>query len=298
MSCAFPFPRVACLLLCATLCAGAEEPVRFDAPGLENAFRVTDRILSGSQPAGDAAFAGLARLGVKTIVSVDGARPDVEAARKHGLRTIHLPFGYDGIPAARIPQLIGAASVAEGRVYVHCHHGKHRGPAAVGVMCEGTAGWTPERAEAWLRQAGTGEEYAGLFRNVREFKPVPPSTDELPEVAETPALVDAMVAMDERFDLLKAIQEAGWKTPPGHADLSPAHEATLLWEQLRELARTGDTARRSEDYRARLTASEKAAEALRATLRSAAPDRPALDAAFKKAGQSCAACHKEYRNTR
>ena len=293
MSYALPFPRVVWLLLCATLCAGAEEPVRFDAPGLENAFRVTDRILSGSQPEGDAAFAGLARLGVKTIVSVDGAKPDVAAARKHGLRYIHLPIGYDGIPAERIPQLVRAASVPEGRIYVHCHHGKHRGPAAAGVMCEATAGWTPARAEAWLRQAGTAEDYAGLFRSVREFQPVPPSAGELPEVAETPALVDAMVAIDERFDLLKAIQKAGWKTSP---DKSPAHEATLLWEQLRELARTEDTARRPGDYRAQLAASEKAAEALRAALRSAAPDRPALDAAFKKAGQSCTACHKAHRN--
>ena len=88
----------------------AADPVPLELPGIHNAFRVTDRILSGSQPEGDAAFAELARLGVKTIVSVDGAKPDVASARKNGMRYIHLPFGYDGIPAERIAQLTRAAT--------------------------------------------------------------------------------------------------------------------------------------------------------------------------------------------
>jgi hypothetical protein len=33
--------------------------------GVHNAFRVTEKIYSGSQPEGDAAFAALAKLGVK-----------------------------------------------------------------------------------------------------------------------------------------------------------------------------------------------------------------------------------------
>lgn len=265
----------------------------FTAPGLHNAFRVTDRFLSGSQPVGDAAFAELARLGVKTIVSVDGAKPDVAAARKHGLRYVHLPIGYDGVPAERVAQLTRAAALPDGRIFVHCHHGKHRGPAAVAVMCGATAGWSPARAEAWLRQAGTAEEYAGLYRAAREFRPASAAAlarlGELPEVAETPAVVDAMVALDECFDLLKAAQKAGWKA-------APADAATLLWEQFRELARNDDTARRPADYRTHLADAERAAELLRRHLRATPPDPAALDAAFKTAGQSCAACHKAFRN--
>lgn len=263
------------------------------APALEHAFRVTDRFLSGSQPEGDAAFAELARLGVKIIVSVDGAKPDVTAARKHGLRYIHLPIGYDGVPTERLAEFARAAALPDGQIYVHCHHGKHRGPAAVAVMCQTSAGWSPARAEAWLRQAGTADEYAGLYRSVREFQPPSAAAlarvGELPEVAKTPALVDAMVALDDHFDLLQAAQKAGWKT-------APADAATLLWEQLRELARTDDTARRPADYRTHLADSERAAETLRRHLRATPPDPAALDAAFKTASQSCAACHKAFRN--
>ena len=47
---------------------------------LQNAHRVTEKILSGAQPEGEAAFAALRDLGVQTIISVDGAVPNVEMA--------------------------------------------------------------------------------------------------------------------------------------------------------------------------------------------------------------------------
>src|SRR5947209_839442 len=66
-----------------------------EAPGLHNVFRLTDKLYSGSSPDGDEGFASLQRLGVKTVISVDGARPDVERAHQFGMRYIHLPIGYD-----------------------------------------------------------------------------------------------------------------------------------------------------------------------------------------------------------
>src|SRR5690349_16800920 len=76
-----------------------------EIPGVHNAFRATQRIYSGSQPEGDEAFAAIAKLGVKTILSVDGSKPDAATARKHGLRYVHLPIGYDGVPTNRIAEL-------------------------------------------------------------------------------------------------------------------------------------------------------------------------------------------------
>jgi cytochrome c556 len=135
---------------------------------------------------------------------------------------------------------------------------------------------------------------------VREFHA--PSPEEiarigaLPETAKTPALVNAMVAIDERFDALKSAQTAGWKTPEAEADTAPAHQATLLWEQLRELTRTEETAKRPDDFRKLLTDSEHAAAALRDTLRTSPGDTAKLDPALKQTTQSCTACHKAYRN--
>lgn len=270
-----------------------------EIPGVHNAFRAAPKIYSGSQPEGDAAFAALVQLGVKTIVSVDGSKPDVEAARKHGLRYIHLPYGYDGIPTNRVVELSKLASEDLGPFFVHCHHGMHRGPAAVAVMCEATENWTTNQAMAWLVEAGTSPDYPGLYRAAGAYHK--PTAAELaavknfPEITPPSTLVDAMVKVDEHFSNLKLTQKAGWKTPPGHADLTPAHEATQLWEQFKEIARTADTATRPEDYRNKLGEAEKAAAALRQSFKESATPA-SLDAAFKQTSATCAACHRKYRN--
>ena len=268
--------------------------------GVHNAFRATAKIYSGSQPEGDEAFAAIAKLGVKTIVSVDGSLPDVDAARKHGLRYVHLPYGYDGIPTNRVVELSKLANEDVGPFFVHCHHGLHRGPAAVAVMCEATAGWTTNQAIAWLKQAGTAADYAGLYRSAMEFRPPEAAAlariIDLPEVAKTSSLVEAMVAIDEEFDRLKAAQKAGWSKIPNQPDLTPAHTATILWEHFRELARTDDTAKRPEDYRARLAAAESSAEQFRTLLRDLKSGAAARDAGLQSVGKSCMACHKQYRN--
>jgi protein tyrosine phosphatase (PTP) superfamily phosphohydrolase (DUF442 family) len=267
--------------------------------GVHNAFRVTDGFYSGSQPEGDAAFQALKTLGIKTIVSVDGSKPDVEAARKYGLKYVHLPFGYDGVPTNRVAELAKVTKELSGPYFVHCHHGKHRGPAAVAVMCEASQGWPPDEAVAFLRQAGTADDYPGLYRAAREFKSPTPAqlaaVGQLPEISQTPSLVDAMVTIDEHFDRLKLSQAAGWKTPPGHADVSPTHEATMLWEQFKEIARTPDAAKRADDFRAKLTDAEKSMDDLRNLLKKS-KDAAALDVAFKKTSQSCTACHTKFRN--
>jgi protein tyrosine phosphatase (PTP) superfamily phosphohydrolase (DUF442 family) len=267
--------------------------------GVHNAFRATPKLYSGSQPEGDATFAALAQRGIKTIISVDGGKPDVAAARKHGLRYIHLPYGYDGIPTNRVAELAAVMHREPGPFYVHCHHGKHRGPAAIAVMALAAESWTTNQAVAWLREAGTADDYPGLYRAAREFcRPEPEAlkaVGELPEVAQASSLVEAMVAIDAHLEHLKLAQKAGWKTPPGHADISPPHEATLLWEQYREIARLADTAARPADYRQKLAEAEQLSDTLRQELKAGAASG-ILDATFKRVSQNCVACHKQHRN--
>jgi hypothetical protein len=166
-------------------------------------------------------------------------------------------------------------------------------------MCLASEGWTTNQAVGWLREAGTSADYPGLYRAAQEFKPLTraqlAAVKELPEVNRTSSLVDAMVAIDSHFDHLKLAQKAGWKTPPGHADISPAHEATMLWEQFKEMARNDDTAKRPADFRTKLTQAEQAADSLRKLLREPS-DPTTIDPVFKKASQNCTDCHKQYRN--
>jgi protein tyrosine phosphatase (PTP) superfamily phosphohydrolase (DUF442 family) len=267
---------------------------------LQHLFRASTNVFSGSAPDGDAAFDEIAALGVKTLISVDGVRPDVAAAHRRGLRYIHLPVGYDGIATNRVVELVNAARFASGPLYVHCHHGQHRGPAAVAVICEATANWTTNQAVAWLKAAGTSTDYPGLYRSAMEFRraelPVWDGITDLPEVARTSSLVEAMVEIDAGYERLKAAQKAGWKILAQSPVLDPAETSTILLEHLRELARSDDTIQRPDDYRTRLAAAEKSAGHLRATLRDAQSSPNARDTAFRSLSANCVVCHKRYRD--
>src|ERR1044072_3259574 len=88
----------------------------------------------------------------------------------HGMRYVHLPHGYDGIPTTTQLQLIKAVETVEGPVYIHCHHGQHRGPVAAAIVCMAEKNWSAAEAETWLRTVGTGTNYQGLYATVRDFR--------------------------------------------------------------------------------------------------------------------------------
>src|SRR4051794_30893959 len=70
----------------ATTAKSPPAPERLPARGVENLYRLSPRLFSGGQPDGAEGFTILKGLGVRTILSVDGAAPDVETARRLGLR--------------------------------------------------------------------------------------------------------------------------------------------------------------------------------------------------------------------
>lgn len=278
------------------------QPQPLPSAAIENLYRLDEGLYSGGEPRGEAAFAQLAALGVKTVVSVDGAAPDVETARRHGLRYVHLPLGYQGYSEEACLRLARAVTSLPGPVFVHCHHGKHRGPAAAAIMAITRGGWTPEQAERWLRTAGTSTNYAGLYATVRRWRPPAPETlahvpADFPEVARTRDLVQAMVDVDRAWEHLRAIAEAGYRTPPDQPDLVPAREAARLAARLAESRQFPEVARAGEDFQERFQAAEQAAREL-ARLLGLEP-RPAtevLTRQFQEIGRSCTDCHRAFRD--
>src|SRR4051812_49835968 len=69
---------------------------------LESFYQLSPQVYSSGQPQGDKDFSALAKLGIKVIISVDGVVPDVEGAKKHGIRSFHLPMGYNGVPKQEV----------------------------------------------------------------------------------------------------------------------------------------------------------------------------------------------------
>ncbi|HQR05974.1 MAG TPA: hypothetical protein PLN21_04075 [Gemmatales bacterium] len=275
-----------------------------NTPGLHNVFRITEKLLSGSVPEGDTGFQTLQKLGVKTIVTVDGAKPEVERAKKFGMRYVHLPIGYDGVPVDQGLRLAKAVRDLPGLIYMHCHHGKHRSPAAAVVvkLCLDEK-CTVATALELMKQAGTDSKYIGLYASPRELRR-PSSTDldkvssDFPEVTPTGGLVQPMVEIDERWDHLKLIQAAGWTAPRNHPDLDPAHEALLLREHYVELARLSLIQKKPQGFRDLISDAETTAKQLESILRTNTSNTRVKEAdqAFKTSQSSCTKCHAHYRD--
>ncbi|MCR9293886.1 MAG: sulfur transferase domain-containing protein [bacterium] len=280
-------------------------PRRITCQHLPNAIQLTPGLISGGLPAGDEAFAELATLGIRTIISVDAAPPDSQAARRHGLRYVHLPHGYDGVSAEQGQALAKALLELEGPVYIHCHHGLHRSPAAASVAGV-TAGWIQvDKATKILEFAGTATKYKGLYASARKARQVPAEQlhrldVRFQEKVSVSLMAEAMVRIDEHLQLLKAVDgEASHKLKDSQAE-DPAHAALLLMEEFRELLRTDETLLRSVDFQDRMRRSWQDSQRLEGLLRVRSGKDPSWKPAFSKLLQrisdDCSSCHALYRD--
>lgn len=274
---------------------------------LPNAYRLHEKVISGGQPEGDLGFQELHALGVKTVISVDGAQPDVASAKKYGLRYVHLPHGYDGISDERAQQLAKAVRDLPGPIYIHCHHGKHRSPAAATVACVSLGLIGPTSAVNILKTAGTSENYRGLYQSAEsarrlEEKLLDALQVEFNETVALPPMAEAMVAIEHVHDHLKAIEQSHWKSPGNHPDLNPAHEALLLKEHFAELKRTDEVQRKPARFQQLIQDGEIAAGDLESALErkekaaDSGHDLQSAAAALQRITQNCSACHREFRD--
>lgn len=264
-------------------------------PHLHNLLKITNRLYSGGEPHGEAAFQALQELGVKTVVSVDGAVPQVELAEKHGMRYVHIPIGYDGVPTVAQLALARVMQDAKGPIYFHCHHGNHRGPAAAAIACEAAGIADPAAAKRILEAAGTSPDYAGLWRDVEKYSP--PASDvmlpELVSVAKIEDLAAAMAKIDRANDNLKLAQAANWQRVADHPDISAKQEALLLREGLRESLRLlADM--QDERFKEWMMQAEQAAAEFETQLTTG--DAALAKTAFAAMQSQCKRCHVEYRD--
>ena len=285
----------ACAWLCANSLACAQAvPIALPAECLENVWRLSERIISGSEPRDAAAFAELSHWGVTTIVSVDGTQPRLELAKKAGMRYVHIPIGYTGVSRESQQMLVRVARDVPGIIYIHCHHGKHRGPAAAAVLCRADDGRSALAARTILVRAGTGREYPGLWRAVERFENPSPSV-ELPtlvEQAETGSLVTAMTKLDRSFERLKHCASNDWSSARHLDEASCETESVKLMELLAEAARLPV----APALQNKLQQSSALAAELVRTLRAEPKDTARCDELLAKLNSNCTACHQQHRN--
>lgn len=276
-----------------------------ELPGLHNLFQLSENIFSGAEPDGEESFVELQKLGVKTILSVDGKIPDAQLAARHGIRYVHVPIQYRGITHTELVQITKTFRELDGPFYVHCFHGQHRGPAAAAVGRLVLDGAPRTQALAEMRQwCGTSSKYEGLYLEI--------ARGEIPDAEETaqyewdfPAahafqgFRQAMVDISRASDNLEYLSVRDWLADAEHPDADAVNEATKLASTFAVAAELPETAAYPDDFREWLTASTQASQDLRDALRLWRNDgasREPVDALFADLQASCTACHRAYRN--
>lgn len=258
-------------------------------------------IYSGPSPVEPADFAQLKSLGVKTIISVDGARPEIELASDAGMRYVHIPVGYHGVSRDQTLAIARAIRDLPGPVYMHCHHGKHRGPAAAATAAIALGRIGTDEALSFMTVAETAPSYTGLWQCARETTiadavELEAAPADFPEVAPVSDMVTAMVEVDERAEHLKEIEKAGWTVPAAHPDLVPVAEAARLVDIYRALAEHESTRSRHAELPKLFDDAAVKAKALETLLEGPTVDKQAASAALKAVTASCKSCHVDHRD--
>ncbi len=269
-----------------------------NAPGLQNVFRLGDNLYSGSSPDDETAFASLVRLGVKTIISVDGATPDVELAHQFGLRYVHLPISYQSVPRETIVKLVRASHELPGPIYLHCHHGHHRGPAAAVALWRCLDKSVSEtQAHAAMKLIGTGDRFTGLYASVKELvrpKAAELAADQSPlsEVAPVAPLAKAMAEIDRMWD--RAVADETDATAIS-MQLTIAFD---IAEHFRDAASLSDVTDDELKRDLRETADEldRFAETIKSGMRDRTAPNAARTSAMTRVSARCNECHARRRD--
>ena len=299
----------------------AQEPI--NDCGLRNAFRLSENIYSGSEPNSAEAFGRLQAWGVKTVISVDGKAPDVEAAARHGLRYVHLPLHYKGIEAEILARLVKTFREMPRPFYVHCFHGRHRGPAAAAVGRLVLDGVSRETALAEMRQwCGTSSTYSGLYGSIaRAELPSPQQSASLdwdfPSRHPVRAFRASMADLARCYDDLMLCKEQHWEASADHPDLEPAREAERMVELLRGISLLEEIRNSDADQRKWIANSLAAARDLAQAVSDVTDPSGPIDAqadigsfdfflgsepdgraqeALARLSSNCTACHRANRN--
>ncbi|MDP7061467.1 MAG: cytochrome c [Planctomycetota bacterium] len=302
---------LAILLLCA--CSPSEsattEPASGDSEGHAPISIESDNLLylmdlgsgiySGSMPPSADSFKEIAALGVKTVVNVDSAQPAVEWAEAAGLTYVHIPIGYDGVPEEAALAVERLVKEAEGAIYFHCHHGKHRGPAAAAIALRAASHCSAEAAAEVLSAAGTSDDYPGLWRDVAAWKPaaddvVFPELVSVAQVADFPA---AMAKLDRIWDRIKLIRKAKWQVPVDHPDLVVTQETLILTQLLRDSSSLLSAEQmENREFQRQMEESTELANDLHQAALQEELDLELLEERYLDLAASCKNCHRDYRN--
>ena len=241
----------------------------------------------GGEPDGEAGLHALRELGIRSIIDVDATPPDAHVGDAVDIEVVHLPLKYSGISSQEAQVLSGLLERLERPIYVHCHHGTNRAPAAIAVGLVGTGEWSSEEGLALLRMCGTDPAFHGLFESVDEALLIAPALRQHdPGTIRAGDLAITMDLVDSEWTRLERLAQSQWMEPG-----APAIAAHLV-DLLRRTAGFSDEHGEGFDEASEesIAVAQQLEDMLIAGRHSAATEQLVL------LDQTCSACHRRYRN--
>jgi uncharacterized protein (TIGR01244 family) len=135
---------------------------------IENFGVIGDTFYRGSQPQGEADYARLKALGVKTVIDLQGDYATQNYARTEEAEVRHAGMNFYRIPmTTRTPPTEEQVATflkivndpAQQPVYVHCKGGKHRTGVMTAVYRMTQHGWTADRAYDEMKKYDFGPSF-------------------------------------------------------------------------------------------------------------------------------------------
>ena len=247
--------------------------------------QLTPDIFVGPRPSQEH-IGELKALGIKKVISVD-ALPPKSSLWAEAIQIRHLPAGYQALPKTLQLRLARELSMDPVKTYIHCHHGKHRAPAAALAALRTLGQLDQAEARAWLDRCGVG--YQSLRKSVQDAQPESTqniqSAMPLEEVAATRSLSRLMAEIDQVWDRLKKV---------------PSPDDPKLSTQTEDAAHLLDLFRLSSEtagpvdpvYPKQMQEAIRLATALESELQNG-EDAAKLRADLRT---SCRTCHRAFRN--
>jgi tyrosine-protein phosphatase SIW14 len=158
-------------LLAATLALATLQAASLpDPPGIPNFHQVDEHIYRGAQPRPEG-FAGLAKIGIKTVVDLRGENSEETTVQRAGMRYVSLP--WSGFKAPTDSQMRALLTLlndsSQWPVFVHCKRGADRTGTAIACYRIEHDHWSNIKALAEAKTFGMSLLEAGMQRYILHF---------------------------------------------------------------------------------------------------------------------------------
>jgi protein tyrosine/serine phosphatase len=142
----------------------------FEIPGVPNFHQVDEHVYRGAQPHGEG-FAGLAKIGIKTVIDLRGEASEGSAVESAGMRYVRLPWsGFKAPDESKISTVLALLNDSTAwPVFVHCRRGADRTGTAIACYRIAHDHWTNLQALTEAKSFGMSSTEIAMQHFILRF---------------------------------------------------------------------------------------------------------------------------------